>query len=81
MVNPVQHRIGEIAGKVWHYLKVNGESTTANIEKGIELDSDMPMQKNTIYMAIGWLAREGNLVFREEGSGKRYRLMIGIRES
>lgn len=79
MDTQVQHRIGEYAGRVWQYLKKNGESTTAQLEKGVEIASDLSMPKNLLYMAIGWLAREGNLAFREEGEGKRYRLYISLK--
>jgi hypothetical protein len=48
-------RIGVAAGEVWGYLKENGASTAARIQKGIGKDAALTHQ------AIGWLAREGKL--------------------
>jgi len=47
--------IGETAGKIWHYLKENGEVTS------LKLKSALGITNADLYMAIGWLAREGNL--------------------
>ena len=49
------HQIGEIAGKVWMFLKQNGESNLNQLKKGIKADPNVTLQ------AIGWLAREDKL--------------------
>jgi hypothetical protein len=55
-----EENIGKAAGKVWNYLKGHGTSSLSGIEKGV----DAP--RGVVFMAIGWLAREGKLEFVEE---------------
>ncbi len=52
--------IGMSAGKVWQCLKENGELNPSVIIKKTGLKRD------TLFAAVGWLAREGKLRFREE---------------
>ena len=54
--------IGESAGAVWRYLNEDSTGTAAQINQSTELDEAL------LYMAIGWLAREGKLVFCGEGT-------------
>ena len=49
------HQIGEVAGKVWMFLKQNGESNLNQLKTGIKADP------NFILQAIGWLAREDKI--------------------
>ncbi|HUT52232.1 MAG TPA: winged helix-turn-helix domain-containing protein [bacterium] len=49
------NKIGDNAGKVWHYLKVNGQCSFNKLVKGAKL-KDREADR-----AIGWLAREGKL--------------------
>jgi hypothetical protein len=53
--------IGEVAGKVWHYLNENGE---ASVNK---LSTDAGLNKNDIHRAIGWLAKEGKIKIESNG--------------
>ena len=49
--------IGLCAGEIWQHLdKQNGESS---LEK---LFSEVRAPEGTIWMALGWLAREGHIV-------------------
>jgi len=50
-------KVGEAAGKVWHTLKENGEMSTAQLKKKLGTDD------KTLWMALGWLAREDKLNF------------------
>jgi len=51
--------IGLCAGEIWKYLdKHNGECLLKNLFQEI----DAP--KETILMAVGWLAREGHVLLR-----------------
>jgi len=52
--------IGETSGKVWAYLRKNGASTLTAIEKGVKAPA------SAVYMALGWLAREGKIVVEQE---------------
>jgi hypothetical protein len=61
-------RIGEIAGKVWDFLSDSGESSLTSINDAV----DAP--RSQVCMALGWLAREGNLNFNEEGRGTSFSL-------
>jgi len=54
MWNPI---IGENAGKVWQVLKEKGPLVASAIKKAAGLDD-----KN-VYMALGWLAKEGKIKF------------------
>lgn len=52
-------QVGEAAGKVWHTLKEDGEMSTAQLKKKIDADD------KTVWMALGWLAREDKLNFTQ----------------
>jgi hypothetical protein len=54
--------IGMAAGKVWAFLTENGESSRAQLKKGIE-----DMDEFTLAAAIGWLAREDKVAFVKAG--------------
>ncbi len=55
--------VGTVAGAVWGLLAERGKVSLSAVEKGI----DAP--RNVVYMAIGWLAREGKVTLaREERS-------------
>jgi predicted HTH transcriptional regulator len=53
--------IGDIAGKIWHYLNENGSSSVSKIST--ELDAN----KNDVQRAIGWLLKEDKLVIEIKG--------------
>jgi hypothetical protein len=55
------NQIGESAGVVWRYLNEHSTGTAAQINESTKLDGAL------LYMAIGWLAREGKLLFSGEG--------------
>ncbi|MBD3218698.1 MAG: hypothetical protein GF310_10505 [candidate division Zixibacteria bacterium] len=48
--------IGETAGKIWQVLE-KGESTPRKLATATKSKSDR------VYMALGWLAREGKVNF------------------
>ena len=54
-------RIGEAAGVVWKTLKGKGPAPLAGLAKAAGVDADLAQ------MAVGWLAREGKLSFKDEG--------------
>ncbi len=60
----MKNKIGEIAGKVYRFLRENGESSLSEITKNVE------GSRSKVNMAIGWLAREDNLSFVDKGNGK-----------
>ena len=53
-------KIGIDAGRVWNILNEEGSKTLKEIKKAVK------MTDKEIYAAIGWLAREGKLVFIEK---------------
>lgn len=53
--------IGIVAGEIWHYLDGHGEVLFSGLVAGIERPQDV------ILMSLGWLAREGHVVVRQEG--------------
>jgi hypothetical protein len=52
-------KIGETAGKVWHALQNGSEMSTTQLKKATGADD------KTLWMALGWLAREDKLVFTQ----------------
>ena len=55
--------IGTTAGLIWGFLVEHGKVSLSALEKGV----DSP--RTLVYMAIGWLAREGKVsIQREERS-------------
>ncbi len=54
--------IGMAAGKVWAFLTENGESSRAQLKKGIE-----GIDEFTLAAAVGWLAREDKISFVKAG--------------
>ena len=52
----LEEKAGELAGKVWEFLNVNGESAEKEIMKGVKT-----RKMKDFYLAIGWLMREGKL--------------------
>lgn len=60
--------IGIVAGEVWHYLDKHGEVLFSKLVQGIGQPRDLSL------MSVGWLAREGHAVVKEEG--KDYRVSL-----
>jgi predicted transcriptional regulator len=52
--------IGNTAGKIYKYLEANGKTRLSELEKKIDVRSEM------VRMAVGWLAREDKLRFDTE---------------
>ena len=57
----MNENIGLNAGKIWKYLAEKGESKIIKLKKELNLSSE------EAYLALGWLAREGNVVFSKKG--------------
>ncbi|MFB6115531.1 MAG: winged helix-turn-helix domain-containing protein [Candidatus Nanohalobium sp.] len=64
----MEDTIGEVAGEVYEYLDDNGQASVSGVTKAV----DYPGTK--VYMAMGWLAREGNLEFIDKKRGNAVRL-------
>ena len=60
--------IGIVAGEIWHYLDKHGEVLFSQMVQGIRQPRDLAL------MSVGWLAREGHAVVKEEG--KDYRVSL-----
>ena len=60
--------IGIVAGEIWHYLDEHGETLFSSVVKGIERPKELAL------MSLGWLAREGHVIVREEKSNLRVAL-------
>ena len=52
----MQDQIGTAAGVIWNRLQENGETTVAQLKKATKLDPPV------FEWAVGWLAREGQIV-------------------
>ena len=53
--------IGIVAGEIWHYLDKHGEVAFSRLASGIERSRDLAL------MSLGWLAREGHVIVRQQG--------------
>ena len=53
--------IGIVAGEIWHYLDERDETKFSQVVSGI----DRP--REAALLSLGWLAREGHVVVRQEG--------------
>ncbi len=60
--------IGIVAGEIWHYLDGHVGVPFDQVVTGI----DQP--KALALMSLGWLAREGHVIVREEGKALRVAL-------
>ena len=54
-------QIGIIAGEIWHHLDEHGSTSFAALAKGIGRSNDLTL------MSLGWLAREGHVIVRQDG--------------
>lgn len=61
--------IGEIAGRVWSYLNMNGEVSLASLKKDLDLKPEQAT------MSLGWLAREGKVEFTKKGNSTKVNLI------
>ena len=52
--------IGETAGVVWTALSTSGKLTIKELKKVTKVKTD-----KMLFSALGWLAKEGKLVFEE----------------
>jgi hypothetical protein len=53
--------IGHAAGDVWRVLSERGAQTLPGLKKSLDVSDDL------VLLAVGWLAREGKLVFETTG--------------
>lgn len=53
--------IGIVAGEIWHYLDQEGEVSFSALVNGIGRPRDLTL------MSVGWLAREGHVIVKEDG--------------
>ena len=57
--------IGIVAGEIWHYLDGHKDVAFSQVVAGI----DRP--KELTFMSLGWLAREGHVIVRQQGNDLR----------
>ena len=53
--------IGIVAGEIWHHLDQHGEVALSTLVSGIG------RQRDLVLMSVGWLAREGHVIVKEDG--------------
>ena len=54
--------IGSIAGKIWQILKEKDEMNLTQIPKAVNVKPVIA------YQALGWLARENKIVYKQKGN-------------
>jgi hypothetical protein len=52
--------LSKTPGKVWQFLRTNGKVSLSALEKGVDAPRAM------VYMAVGWLAKEGKVWMEQE---------------
>ena len=60
--------IGIVAGEIWHYLDGHSEVAFSQLAAGIDRPRELAL------MSLGWLAREGHVIVRQEGKELRVAL-------
>ena len=60
--------IGEAAGRIWRHLEQHGAATLRHLQQQTALPERL------LLMGIGWLAREGQLIFLPERRGLKISL-------
>ena len=54
--------IGIVAGEIWHFLDEHGSTTLEALTRGLD------RQREWVLMSVGWLAREGHILVRQNGA-------------
>ena len=62
--------IGIVAGEIWHYLDEHGPAVFSKVVRGIDRSKDLAL------MSLGWLAREGHVIVRQDGK----QLLVELRK-
>ena len=57
--------IGIVAGEIWHYLDGHKDALFSQVVAGIDRPNELAL------MSLGWLAREGHVVVRQQGNDLR----------
>lgn len=65
----MEKKIGEAAGIAWRYLRERGKTPITRLVSDICFEARI--EKNIVYMVIGWLAREDKLNFSFDSVGNR----------
>lgn len=60
--------IGHAAGVIWRHLSGRGESSLSKLKQ------ETGVSEQLLFMAIGWLAREGKVEIVRDGRSLRVRL-------
>ena len=60
--------IGIVAGEIWHYLDGHKNALFSQVVTAIDRPKELAL------MSLGWLAREGHVVVRQEGPDLRVSL-------
>jgi hypothetical protein len=60
--------IGHTAGIVWRYLSERGETSLSKLKQETKVADQI------LFMAVGWLAREGKLEIMRDGRVLKLRL-------
>ena len=61
--------IGIVAGEIWHYLDGHTDALFSQVVAGIDRPNELAL------MSLGWLAREGHVIVRQDGKDLR----VGLR--
>jgi len=59
----MMEEIGKVAGDIWHLLKERGELSISGVA------TEINASQSTVYMGLGWLARENKLEFVKKSRG------------
>lgn len=60
--------IGIVAGEIWHHLDGHDDTLFSTVVKGIDRPKELAL------MSLGWLAREGHVLVRQDKKDLRVSL-------
>ena len=64
-------QIGIIAGKLWNYLSKKNDYVDL-----LDLKFALRLSNTTLFLALGWLAREGKIQFQESEHSVKIKLSL-----
>ncbi len=61
-------QIGIVAGEIWSLLEEYGDMFLTELMERIK-EQNLEIKKEVVLMSLGWLAREGHLIVRDDNGG------------
>jgi len=76
----IKFEVGEIAGRIWHYLKKNGPTPLVTLKEKVLEGVKTEGANIKFFTGLGWLMKENKLNISEVKNGKEYSMIISLSE-